>query len=487
MYLYNARTVGDKMKSYSSSSSLDDDLVSMNDSTASSTSSSSSSEASFMLTDPEDGLSTESSSSKPTSKTTTVKSATLQELNEKDEEEECEVGSAQKLDDEEPKVDDEDDEIDKESRRKVMNDFNITLNYLNQAAAGANTNIGSSAEVFAENFTCVTHMNADRPSISLATLNYEPIEYDMQGTEKLLQKESINDLTVQPSKPKSEKRHSKIIDNILRQANNPTSKMAAGDSIAKAHGSKEKRLVCGKLAGLLLVSSYGMKALFLLFSGNLINDDDLSLFVEQKKNLLKSENSEDYNSFKKPLMFNNQNDMSINSNCLTAVAYKSMKQKHESTPIIECNESTQLARRKHLQSQIEELNSTMRLQSKMMATATTAATATATTASAAAHANRIYSTTTTNLNRHQYAIKQQQLKQIQSLNYICGNNVQKVKTSDQQFKNQAPMLNISHFAALTNASAAANIVPISQAELPKKFKKSLRDDLKKEKKSCVIQ
>ncbi len=231
-----------------------------------------------------------------------------------------------------------------------------------------------------------------------------------------------------------------------------------------------------------LETFHGLKKnILFFFKGNLINDDDLSLFEQKKNHLFKSEGSEDYNSFKKPLMVQNKNDMSINSNCLTTVAYKNMKQKHESTPIVECNESMQQARRKILQNQIDELNSTtVRLQSsKQPVTTTTMATASIT--------NKVYSTTTTNLNKQQYAIKQQHLKQIHSLNYICENNVQKVKTSQQPPYKYTTQLNISQYAALTNASNTASMVPISQTDIPENVKKSLKNDLKKNKKSCIIQ
>jgi hypothetical protein len=209
-----------------------------------------------------------------------------------------------------------------------------------------------------------------------------------------------------------------------------------------------------------------------------MNDDDMSLFEQKQNFLYKTESNEDYNTFKKPLMVSNPNNMSINSNFLVPTTIMGVgntnnnnnnpnknQLKHESTPIFDCNESIQQARRKYLMNQIDDLNSTMR--------------GTGTAAPGAITTNRIYSTTTSNLIKQQQAQnkQQQQLKPIQSLNYISD----KVKQPTHKSS-----LNISQYAALTNTAATA-VVPIAQADLPKNLKKTIKDDFKKDKKNCIIQ
>lgn len=126
-------------------------------------------------------------------------------------------------------------------------------------------------------------------------------------------------------------------------------------------------------------------------------------------------------------------DMTINSTLSTTTANLDCFP-IESTPIFDLSESTTNARRKNLAAQLD-LNTTARNTGEVLMT----------------------------LAKRQIKVKES--KQITA-------------TSS---------LNLSQYAALTNAEATDSFIAIAKTELPKDLKKSLKDDAKREKKNCILQ
>ena len=170
---------------------------------------------------------------------------------------------------------------------------------------------------------------------------------------------------------------------------------------------------------------------------------------------------------KKTLNSNHLKDLSINSNSSSLVNCCPQ----ESTPIYKC-ESSANARRKYLLSKLDFTQSTFRRASSS-SDKENMAIRKCDMIPELSKSNEIPPAGCIQTNDKQEGVD------------ILGLNGGNVKQEDKIVNNKP--LNISQYVTLNNASATSTFVVISKTDVPKDFKKTLKEEIKKEKKNCTLQ
>ena len=334
-----------------------------------------------------------------------------------------------------------DDEQERRSQLKVMKEFERTLNFANNM-----TKIGfqcDSNSIYQLKHSMDAAVSFDVKQFCKPEISLETLYYDEQT--KWMNKEGLYD-TIKTNDNQDAKSSPEELETL-----NKTS------SFKHNHHNSEINLTINA------EEENQTKKNIMQF--HVIKENEKSKFKDELafSNKLKTE------CFEVPTQLNELNrinvtkkkskESSINSYITTKIICP-----QESTPIFNC-ELTANARRKFLMNKLD-LNSTFMDKEK--------------------NSTNIIDNVVINKYDDKMSIISTVLNEANPNNSIklCSNN-DKLNCKQSTMHNKP--LNISQYAALNNASATCSFVVISKTDVPKDLKKTLKEEIKREKKNCIIQ